>query len=122
MIFRALIAVTFTFSAHAADSGMPKAKFLDGMKGGIPPIFCEESTYFRKCFPVTEEACKKSSATASADCAAKLEKEVPAFIPTDGEGRKMGEKFGACVGEKLELEWAKTKVASADCKDALKWK
>lgn len=110
--------------SFASKESLSKKEFFEEMKKKIPEEFCLEHRYFRKCFSITEENCKKIVVVSSKECLSLLEKELPQTLKID-EGVKWGAKIGECVGGKYETSQLKSKIEvklAPDCKDPSKWK
>ena len=120
---RALLAfILICGHAQAGETSIAKAPFLEGMKAGLPDVFCAEKTYFRKCFPVSKDDCAKQMKAAADECLASVGKDVPAQLHQPADGQAWGEKIGSCVGTKFESANQASKVKSPDCEDSTKWK
>lgn len=119
MIFLSLLLIA---QAHAADDTLSKARFLDGMKAGMPASFCADKTYFRECFSISKDDCTKAVTAAVSACADKLQGEVPAQLHQPADGQKWGEKLGNCAGVKFEEEKSTLKLKKPECSDETKWK
>lgn len=121
-MFLALLTILFSEPSLAVDAAVSKSRFKEQFQALLPNSFCGEKAYFRNCFGLNEESCKKLAVSATAACLAKMDAELPPQFKQPTEGAPWGEKLGACAGEKFETESIKTKVPSAECKDAAKWK
>lgn len=118
----ALLVSLLITPAHAADSVVTKAQFVEGIQPGLLEAFCADKAYFRKCFSVTKDECAKTTKAATKACLDKMQADFPAQFHQPADGGKWGEKLGQCAGNKFEEEFAKKKLKSADCEDASKWK
>lgn len=120
-LIAALLLSSPSFAAETTIM-VTKTKFLEAFKAGLPASFCGEKAYFRKCFQGTEESCKKAATAALSTCITDLDKEMPEKFKQPADGQSWGEKLGNCAGGRFEAEQTKGKLATADCKDASKWK
>src|SRR5262249_8389965 len=93
------------------------------MARGLPDIFCRSETYFRKCFKVKTEQCRKEIRLQFALCYHRMEPDMPAELKQPEDGALWGGKFRACMGEyyKQSLTGEKLAIESDDCKDPTKW-
>jgi hypothetical protein len=121
-LFSPSLALAAEAPAAAAPVTIAKAKFVEGFKAGFPDVICAEKAYFRKCFEVTQDACKKAASAALATCLTEIEKDIPAQLKQPADGQNWGEKLGTCTGSRYEAEQPKAKAASPDCSDPNKWK
>jgi len=90
------------------------------METAVPRNFCGEQQYFRQCFDVDANTCKRTMASASRDCIDQIESDVPAEL--DGQSRqKWGEPVGECAAQAYETSLASQRVDSERCNNADNW-
>jgi hypothetical protein len=109
-------------TAAAGPMIVPQAKFVADIQVSLPKLFCDEKTYFRKCFQISAEECATTANSAVADCAKDDHKRLPASFKQPEDGRKWGQAIGTCAGSKFEQTMVAKMVTSADCKNPEKWK
>ncbi len=115
------IAALMACSSYAAETVVPKAKFVEAIKTGIPKAFCGEKAYFRKCFKVTEDQCLKEAARDTKTCLTSIDSEIPKELHQPADGKAWGTKIGTCAGTNYETTLAKSKISNADCNNPSKW-
>jgi hypothetical protein len=112
-------------AAHAADNVVTKSAWMEIMKTAVPNAFCSGkgiSRYFRECFTVTEDQCIEEALRAVKVCMLSIADQIPAELHQPEDGRSWGSKLGKCAAEGYELSLIKSRVDSADCKDATKFR
>jgi len=101
-------------------AGVAKSQWLDQMETAVPSNFCGEQQYFRQCFDVDANTCKRTMASAARDCIGQIESDVPAEL--DGQSRqKWGERVGECAAQAYETNLASQRVDSKRCNNADNW-
>ena len=110
-------------TVHAADNVVAKSAWMETMKTVLPNVFCNgkgASRYFRECFNVTEDQCIQEALRAVKVCLLSIADEIPAELRQPDDGRTWGSKLGRCAGKGYEMSLIKSRVDSAECKDATK--
>ncbi len=101
-------------------AGVDKGRWFDRMETAVPSDFCAEQQYFRQCFKVDAQTCKRTLASATRDCIGQIESDVPSEL--DGQSRqKWGQRVGECAAEAYESELADQRIDSQRCNDAGNW-
>jgi hypothetical protein len=109
------------FGSPGAGPSLTRDRFVDQFAAAAPKVFCEKESYFRKCFNVTEEACKKAADQEVRKCLTALSPTMPIQLNQPTDGRAWGEKVGSCAGAQFELALQSQRQSSTACNDAAQW-
>ena len=116
-----LLFVFLSTTSFAGGDAISKARLISGLREGLARTFCEEKTFFRKCFSISNELCEKTTKEGLESCLKQLETKLPEKLKQPDEGESWGQQFGACTGKFFETTLEKSKIESADCKNPDKW-
>jgi hypothetical protein len=120
-----VIGLSLTLSAPAsaqnAQNVVTKAAWIDAMKTALPVAFCQDNTYFRSCFTISQEECESTATSATRVCLSKVENAIPAMIHQPAEGSSWGEKVGSCAGNAFDATRAGQKLDTPKCNDPSAW-
>ena len=119
----ALCVVLLSLAGPAArgETVVAKEQWVEGMKTGLPVVFCQEGFYFRTCFRISAEECEETALSTTRVCLANFGDELPSVLLLPLEGQQWGQKIGACAGSTFELKWTERKVRSERCNDPSAW-
>jgi hypothetical protein len=121
---RFLLLAFAALSVHVSSWAIEvsKAEWIEGMKTAIPAAFCSSSQYFRQCYSVTSNECEEATVSATRNCLAKYNTEIPAILVQPEDGTRMGEIIGQCVGYTYADNFAARHISNAKCNDAKNWR
>lgn len=100
--------------------GTIKSRWLDQMEKALPSNFCAQQQYFRQCFEVDANTCKRTMASATRGCIDQIESDVPKEL--DGQTkRKWGERLGQCATENYQNQLSDQRIDSERCNNVDNW-
>ena len=119
--FSLLLAIALLSKASNATE-LPREQWMGYMEAALPTYQCQNQTYFRQCFNITQEKCEDVMASATRTCLSKFEESIPATLVQPKDGTFWGSKVGACAGTAYDATLKEEHTNTARCKNPNLWR
>lgn len=96
-----------------------RKSWISEMRKKAPQELCKDGTYFRVCFKVTRQECEAAIEAATATCLEKYRSQIPRTLMQPQDGRKWGQKVGACAGSAYDKKMVAKQQLTAKCRAVL---
>jgi hypothetical protein len=116
-----LSALSLTNVGLAATKRIPRAEFLETMRGVFPQGFCREDQYFGKCFDLKKAECLEEVHKDLEVCSNSFRPTMPLELEHPVEGPKWSVKIGECVGAEFVKSKIGKKKSTDKCKSIDAW-
>ena len=112
--------VFMTSAVLSHGENVSRDKWISGMQKDLKKSMCSKTSFFRKCFQVSQKQCNDVAERVIARCVKELEGQIPVVIKDKNTGN-WGQKLGRCAGGAYEKELSSNAIQSDKCNTVPYW-
>ncbi len=91
------------------------------MSTALPAKFCNPGNYYRQCFDVTMQECKKTAIAVATTCLKNNKKDIPNTLKQPKDGTLWGSVIGVCASRAYEASFMQERIRNEKCDNPNNW-